>query len=50
VSLLLCIKHGYVYVRRSKRQCKEAPETGLDTRAAFAALNDDVWSHIMTFL
>jgi len=50
VSLLLCIKHGYVNVRRSKRQRNEAPETGLDTRAAFAALNDNVWSHIMTFL
>ena len=35
-TLLLCIKHGYVNFRRSKRQCNEAPVTGLelDTRLA----------------
>ena len=51
-SLLLSIKLGYVYVRRSKRQRNEAPETGfaLDTQLAFELLNDNVWSHIMTFL
>ena len=50
-SLLLCIKLGYVYVRRSKRQCNEAPETiAFDTALAFEVLNDNVWSHIMTFL
>ena len=49
VTLLLCVKHGCVYVRRSKRQRNEAPATGLDTQLAFELLNDNVWSHIMTF-
>jgi len=48
VSLLLCIKHGYVYVRRSKRRRTET--VALDTKLAFEALNDNVWSLIMTFL
>jgi len=47
-SLLLCIKHGYVYVRRSKRHRTET--VTLDTQLAFFMLNDNVWSHIMTFL
>jgi len=50
-TLLLCIKHGYVYVRRSKRQRNEVPETvALDTQLAFEVLSDNVWSHIMSFL
>jgi len=47
-TLLLCIKHGYVYVRRSKRQRTET--VALDTQLAFEVLNDNVLSHIMTFL
>jgi len=48
VSLLLCVKHGYVYVRRSKRHRTET--VALDTKLAFEVLNDNVWSHIITFL
>jgi len=47
VSLLLSIKHGYVNIRRSKRH---RPDNALDTPLAFAKLNDNVWSHVMTFL
>ena len=42
-TLLLCIKHDYVYVRRSERLRNEASATGLDTQRAFAKLNDNVW-------
>ena len=50
-TLLLCIKHGYVYARRSQRLRNEAPETvALDTLLAIEVLNDNVWSHSMTFL
>jgi len=47
-SLLLCIMHGYVYVPRSKRHRTET--VVLDTPLSFAELNDNIWSHIMTFL
>ena len=47
-TLLLCIKHGYVYVRRSKRH--RTATFALDVPLAFEVLNDNVWSHIMTFL
>ena len=47
-ELLLCIKHGYVYVRRSKRHRTEI--VALDTQLAFEKLNDNVWSYIMEFL
>jgi len=47
-SLLLCIKHGNVYIRRSKRQRTET--VALNTLLAFEVLNDNVWSHVMTFL
>jgi len=50
ISLLLCIKHGYVYVRRSKRHRADEPDDALDTGLAFSLLNDNVWSHVMTFL
>jgi len=46
-TLLLCIKHGYVYVR-SKRH-RTVP-VALDTQLAFEVPNDNVWSHIMEFL
>ena len=46
-TLLLCIKHGYVYVR-SKRH-RTVP-VALDTQLAFEVPNDKVWSHIMEFL
>ena len=51
-SLLLCIKHGYVIDQRDERQREMAPETGLtfDIQLTFTTLNDNVWSHIMTFL
>jgi len=47
-TLLLCIKHGYVYVRRGKRH--STATVALDVPLAFEVLNDNVWSHIMTFL
>ena len=48
-TLLLCIKHGYVYVRRSKRQ-RTATTVALNTQLAFEKLNDNVWSYIMGYL
>jgi len=42
------IKHGYVYVRRSKRL--STATIALKVPLAFEVLNDNVWSHIMTFL
>jgi len=43
-TLLLCIKHGYVY------PCRRGYRKVLETELAFDMLNDNVWSHIMTFL
>jgi len=47
-TLLLCIKHGYVYISRNKRHRTET--VALDTPLAFVKLNYNVWSHVMTFL
>ena len=52
-TLLLCIKHGFVCFRRSKRH--RTSTNALDTLLAFENLDDNiiiytVWSHIMTFL
>jgi len=41
----LCIKHGYVCVRRSKRHHAEDAAVALDTALAFATQNDNVWSY-----
>ena len=50
VTLLLCIKSGYVFISRSKHQRQHTETVALDIALAFDRLSDNVWSHIMTFL